>query len=107
MTDTTRFWNFVEGEFLDMTVPSHSAGGRALAENELGWTLGMNYLVGHLQMRQIRTKVVTRQFVCLCDPVCQVDKCFVRDEYVSKINHCYQPFRSDTEDQAAFGPSHQ
>lgn len=87
-----QFWEYQMGQFLDLTVPSSTAAGRPYTVDELGWTLGMNYLVGDLQLTQYRS---------------QIDQCFIEVEFLNSINHCYLPYRGATSASGGFGPSHQ
>jgi len=58
----------------------------------LGFTLENNYIVGPLQIRQVRSRV---------------DDCTVTTSVLKNINHCYRPVTEELQDTKAFGPAHQ
>ena len=47
----------MQGQFVNTTVADEFYNGTQLPPNKLGFTMGANYIVGPVQMRQVRSKV--------------------------------------------------
>lgn len=84
------FWEFIEGPFINRTVPDEYYNGTKLPENMLGFALYSNFIIGDLRLRQTRTLV---------------DTCMVPLMNLKDIGHCYIPYAPWFEDERAFGPS--
>jgi len=86
------FWEYMQGQFVNTTVADEFYNGTQLPPNKLGFTMGANYIVGPVQMRQVRSKV---------------DTCLVPIKNLRTIPHCYPPFVETLQDDRPFGPTHQ
>ena len=83
---------YVEGRFLNTTIPDRFYNGTLLPDDKKGYTLYNNYIVGTLKLRQIRS---------------QVDVCLVPVQFLRTIAHCYAPHSEALQDTKPFGPSSQ
>jgi len=90
--DHQTFWDYMQGQFVDITVPDRFYNGTMLAPDKQGFTLNNNFVVGDVNMRQVRSRV---------------DLCPLPIQNLLNINHCYLPFTEDIQSQEGFGPTHQ